>query len=114
MTGVPLFRVHNCMNFIPLVSVIIPCYNQAHFLPEAIDSVLNQTYPNYEIIVIDDGSTDDATGVARRYDNVRCIRQDNQGLPASRNIGFQESRGSYLLFLDSDDRLLPNALQVGV
>ena len=97
-----------------LVSVIIPCYNQAHFLHEAIESVLTQTYPHFEIIVVDDGSPDNASEVAARYPNVSCIRQKNQGLPSARNAGFRVSKGCYLIFLDSDDRLLPNALEVAV
>src|SRR5215212_9690625 len=93
----------------PLVSVVIPCYNQAHFLSEAIESVLAQTHPNFEIIVVDDGSTDNTSEVAARYPGVRHIRQDNQGLAAARNTGLRESKGTCLVFLDADDRLLPNA-----
>lgn len=96
------------------VSVIIPCYNQAHFLKEAIESVLGQTYQRFEIIVIDDGSMDNTSEVANSWSGVRCIRQENQGLPASRNVGLRESKGDYLIFLDSDDRLLPEALEIGV
>ena len=97
-----------------LVSVIIPCYNQAHFLSEAIESVLAQTHPSFEIIVIDDGSTDNTSEVAARFPSVRCIRQQNQGLPAARNSGLRAARGSYLVFLDSDDRLLPEAHETGL
>lgn len=97
-----------------LVSVVIPCYKQAHFLHEAIESVLNQTYRNFEIIVVDDGSPDNASEVAARYPEVRCVRQENRGLPGARNAGFYLSKGDYLKFLDSDDRLLPNALEIGV
>src|SRR5689334_627722 len=97
-----------------LVSVVIPCYNYAHFLGEAIESVLCQTYSNYEIIVIDDGSTDNSSEVATNYPQVRSIRQENMGLSESRNRGIRESRGTYLVFLDADDRLLPVALEIGV
>ena len=97
-----------------LVSVVIPCYNQAHFLSEAIESVLAQSYPHLEIVVVDDGSTDDTFEVAGRYAGVRRIRQDNQGPSAARNTGIRESKGNYLVFLDADDRLLPKALEVGV
>ena len=97
-----------------LVSVVVPCYNQAHFLGEAIESVLAQTYPRFEIIVIDDGSTDNTSEVAGRYRGVRCIRQDNQGLSAARNSGLRNSEGEYVVFLDADDRLLPEALQAGL
>src|SRR5215207_3618778 len=97
-----------------LVTVVIPCYNQAHFLEEAIESVLAQSHPNFEIIVIDDGSTDDTSEVAERYPGVRLFRQDNQGLAAARNAGLWRSKGEYLVFLDADDRLLPWALEVGL
>ncbi len=95
------------------VSVIIPCYKQAHYLAEAIGSVLSQTYSNYEIIVIDDGSPDDTAAVAAQYP-VRYIHQENQGLSGARNTGIDKSRGQYLVFLDADDRLTPNALQAGI
>jgi glycosyltransferase involved in cell wall biosynthesis len=98
----------------PLVSVIIPCYNQAHFLAEAIESVLAQTYPHFEIVVVDDGSTDNASQLAARYPGVRCIRQDNQGLAEARNTGIRKSNADYLVFLDADDRLLPEALGTGL
>ncbi len=97
-------------NSTDLVSVIIPCYKQAHFLGEAIESVLKQSYPCVEIIVIDDGSPDETAQVAARYAEVRCVRQPNMGLAAARNTGIRQSRGSYLVFLDADDRLLPDAL----
>ena len=97
-----------------LVTVVIPCYNQAHFLGEAIESVLSQSYPNFEILVVDDGSTDDTSEVATRYPRVRCIRQENRGLAGARNTGIGHARGEYLVFLDADDRLLPEALEAGV
>src|SRR5829696_6871232 len=94
-----------------LVSVVIPCYNQAHFLGEAIESVLAQSHPNFEIVVVDDGSTDDTSEVARRYPGVRLVRQENQGLSGARNAGLARSEGEYVVFLDADDRLLPEALE---
>jgi glycosyltransferase involved in cell wall biosynthesis len=97
-----------------LVSVIIPCYNQARFLGEAIESVLSQSYPHFEVVVVDDGSTDNTQEVASRYPGVRCIRQENRGLAGARNEGIRRSRGSYLVFLDADDRLLPEALEAGL
>lgn len=96
------------------VSVIIPCYNQARFLGEAIDSVLAQTFRNYEIIVVDDGSTDDTRLTAESFDQVRYLRQINRGLASARNVGLRTSNGNYVVFLDADDRLLSNALQDGV
>jgi glycosyltransferase involved in cell wall biosynthesis len=97
----------------PLVSVIIPCFNGEAFLKEAIESVLAQSYPRVEIIVVDDGSTDHSGEIAQSY-AVRYIHQANRGLTASRNLGIQESRGSYLVFLDADDRLMPKAIEAGL
>jgi glycosyltransferase involved in cell wall biosynthesis len=99
---------------VALVSVIIPCYNQARFLGEAIESVLSQNYPHFEVVVVDDGSTDNTSKVASRYPGVRCVRQENQGLAGARNTGIRHSSGSYLVFVDADDRLLPEALEVGL
>lgn len=97
-----------------LVSVVIPCYKQAHFLNHAIESVLNQTVPSHEIIVVDDGSPDETEAVAARYPDVRYVRQANQGLSAARNTGVRHSRGAFLVFLDADDRLLPNHFLVSL
>ncbi|HEV7906488.1 MAG TPA: glycosyltransferase [Pyrinomonadaceae bacterium] len=102
------------MNDAPLVSVIIPCYRQAHYLDDAIQSVLAQTYRNFEIIVVDDGSTDNTAEVAARYDGLKCLRQRNLGLSIARNNGLQASAGEHLVFLDADDRLLPCNLETGV
>ncbi|HEV2727637.1 MAG TPA: glycosyltransferase [Solirubrobacterales bacterium] len=98
----------------PLVSAIIPCHGQAPYLEEAIESVLAQTYAQVEVIVVDDGSPDNASRVAARFPGVRCVRQPNRGLAAARNTGIRESEGELLVFLDSDDRLLPRALEIGV
>lgn len=98
----------------PLVSVVIPCWNQAHFLGAAIESVLAQEYPELELVVVDDGSEDNSIEVAARYPGVRRLRQPNSGVAVARNRGLAESRGDYVVFLDADDRLLPNALEVGV
>ena len=98
----------------PLVSVIIPCYNQGHFLGEAIESTLAQTYPHLEVLVVDDGSTDNIAAVIARYPGVRCLRQENQGLSAARNTGLRHSIGERIVFLDADDRLMPNAIEVGL
>jgi glycosyltransferase involved in cell wall biosynthesis len=96
-----------------LASVVITCYNQAHFLAESIESALAQTYSPYEVVVVDDGSTDNTSEVARRYPDVRYIYQRNRGLAAARNEGLRFTNGSLLLFLDADDRLLPHALETG-
>jgi glycosyltransferase involved in cell wall biosynthesis len=98
----------------PLVSVVIPCYAQAHFLGSAIESVLAQDAVPLEVIVIDDGSPDDVASVANRYPGVRYIRQRNQGLSAARNTGLRATSGAFVVFLDSDDRLLPGALKAGL
>jgi glycosyltransferase involved in cell wall biosynthesis len=94
----------------PLISVVIASYNQGHFLSESIESVLTQTIPCYEIVLVDDGSTDASSTVAERYPMVRYILQPHQGLHAARNRGLQEARGEYLVILDADDRLLPHHL----
>jgi len=109
-------RWHEADNYagVALVSVVIPCYNQARFLGEAIESVLAQSYPHVEIVVVDDGSSDNTAQVAARYAGVRYLRQNNQGLSAARNSGVRHSSGSYLVFLDADDRLLPTALEAGL
>ena len=96
------------------VSVIIASYNQAHFLHEAIESVLAQTYAGRELIVVDDGSTDGTQEIAQRYPDLSYVYQENAGPSAARNAGVKRSRGEYLVFLDADDRLLPEALQIGV
>lgn len=97
-----------------MVSVVIPCYNQARFLGEAIESVLAQTRGPAEIIVVDDGSTEDLRAVTAAYAGVRYLRQANQGQGAARNHGLQHATGEYVVFLDSDDRLLPHAFEVGL
>ena len=99
-----------------IVSVIIPCYKQTQYLQQAIYSVLQQTYPHYEVIVVDDGSPDDVEAVVRHFkeERVKLIKQPNRGVAVARNNGMLASIGKYIIFLDSDDRLLPNALQEGV
>jgi len=94
--------------------VIIPCYNQGRFLGEALESVLAQSRPADQIVVIDDGSTDETAEVARRYDGIRCVRQANLGLAQARNRGLDEAAGRYVVFLDADDRLRPDALAIGL
>ena len=95
-----------------LVSVIIPTYNSARFLTEAVSSVLAQSFNDFEILVIDDGSTDETQEVMRQYGSpVRCIRQPNSGVAVARNRGIMESRGRYIAFLDADDTWLPDKLE---
>lgn len=94
----------------PNVSVIIPCYGQAHFLPDAIESVLAQSHPS-EIIVVDNGSQDNTAEVCGRYPQVKYICEQNRGVAQARNCGFRASTGEYVVFLDADDRLTPNAIE---
>lgn len=91
------------------VSVIIPAYNQGVYLEQAINSALEQTLPDLEVIVVDDGSTDDTAEVARRFsdERVRYIYQENRGLSGARNTGIRNSSGEWVTFLDSDDVNLP-------
>jgi len=97
------------------VSIVITCYNQGPFIAEAIESALSQTSPASEILVVDDGSTDDTDQIVGRFSGVRYIRQPNQGLVAvTRNRGIQETAGAYIVFVDGDDRLLPEHVQTSL
>ncbi|HMM54235.1 MAG TPA: glycosyltransferase family 2 protein [Candidatus Desulfobacillus sp.] len=98
-----------------LLSVIVPAYNYGHLLRRTLDSALSQLRPDCELLVIDDGSTDDTPKLldeieAQQRPGFRHVRQDNAGPAAARNAGLRLSRGEYLLFLDADDELLPGAL----
>jgi glycosyltransferase involved in cell wall biosynthesis len=99
----------------PLVSVVLPVYNVAHFLGESIRSILAQTYQNFEIIAVDDGSTDTSGQMlddwAKREDRIHVIHQKNQGLSAARNTGLAQVKGDFVYFLDSDDCVAPNLFQ---
>ncbi len=96
----------------PTISVIIPAYNQGHFLEAAVGSVLAQTYPSLEALIIDDGSKDNTAEVARTFKDprVRYIYQDNRGLSAARNTGIRHATGEYFSYLDSDDEFLADKL----
>ena len=96
------------------VAIVIPAYNHAHVLGEAIASVLRQSLQPSEIIIVDDGSRDQPERVAAQYPQVRLVRQANAGLAAARNRGMQETSSPYLLFLDADDRLTEQAIERGV
>lgn len=99
---------------IPRISVIIPCYNQGQYLDEAVDSVLNQTFKDFEIIIVNDGSTDEYTNTllnAYQKPKTTIITTENQGLAAARNTGFQASRGQFIQFLDADDLLEPHKFE---
>jgi SAM-dependent methyltransferase len=96
------------------VSIIICSYNQAHFLGQAIESALAQTHTSVEIVVVDDGSSDNAQEVVSRYPGVSYQRQSNAGLSAARNAGLRHTHGEYVIFLDADDRLRPDAAATGL
>jgi glycosyltransferase involved in cell wall biosynthesis len=114
ITGRHRWRRDRSPAYSQLVSVVIPCYAQAHFLGEAIESVLAQTYPHLEIVVIDDESMDNASSIASRYPGVHCVRERNSGMAGARNVGIRHTNGDFLVFLDADDRLLPEAIETGV
>lgn len=95
---------------IPLLSIVIPCYNHGAYLGTSIQSCLNLGYGNLEIIVVDDGSTDHTRAVAESFPGVKYVFKVNAGLPAARNTGFEMSEGEYISFLDADDWYLPKAL----
>lgn len=102
----------------PKVSVVIPAYNASQDLPETLKSVLQQTFTDFEILIVDDGSTDSTVDVARRYvesdSRVRLISQPNQGVSVARNTGLQESIGEFVALLDADDLWFPNKLAAHV
>jgi len=105
----------NSINVAARVLIVIPCYRQAHLLPEAVASVAAQTFTDFECVVIDDGSPDDtavvAERLAREYDWLTLIRQENAGPCAARNNGIASSRAPLILPLDADDKLVPTALE---
>ena len=93
----------------PKVTVVIPTYNRAHLIKDAVESVLNQTYQDFELIVIDDGSTDNTREVLAVYkDKLTYIYQENQGRSSARNHGIELAQGEYIAFLDSDDVWFPD------
>ena len=98
-----------------LVSTIIPTYNSAQYITIAIESVLKQTYPNYEIIVIDDGSTDNTFDIIKKFsDQIVYIYKPNGGPASARNLGIKKSSGEYIAFLDADDYWLPDRLAIQI
>jgi glycosyltransferase involved in cell wall biosynthesis len=98
----------------PNASVVLPTYNQAEFLPQALDGVLNQTWRDYELIVVNDGSTDDTSRILDEYQQrygFTVIHQENQKLPQALNAGFHRARGQYLTWTSSDNVMLPHMLE---
>jgi len=99
----------------PLVSVVIASYNMGHYLPESVRSVLTQTYQNIEVIIIDDGSTDDTEQQLKPLmtdSRLRYIKQENQGQPKAKNNGIKAVKGEYVAFCDGDDLWAPNKLEL--
>lgn len=101
-----------------LVSVIVPTYNREDFIGEAIDSVLAQTYPDWELIIVDDGSEDQSADIIHQYaekdKRIHYFYQENQGQSVARNLGLRQSQGDFICFLDSDNRWLPEKLAQGI
>jgi glycosyltransferase involved in cell wall biosynthesis len=96
----------------PLVSIVIPCYNRENYISDAINSALNQTYSNIEIIIVDDGSIDKSVAVIESFgDKVTLLKQKNSGVNSARNAGFQKSNGEFIIFLDSDDWLSSDIIE---
>ena len=103
---------------LPLVSIIVPCYNQAQYLSEALDSVLLQTYQDWECIVVNDGSSDHTDKIAEEYrakdSRIKYLIQENQGVSIARNNGIYHSSGEFILPLDADDKLAPTYIEKAV
>ncbi|MCU0397127.1 MAG: glycosyltransferase [Cyclobacteriaceae bacterium] len=102
------------MNFDVKVSIILPTHNRAHLLPRAINSVLNQTYPNWELIIVDDGSTDNTKYIIDKFNDrrIKYIQlKSNVGAPEARNIGMVQAKGDFITFLDSDDEYYNNKVE---
>ena len=95
----------------PRVSVLIPCYNAGAYLAQAVESVLEQTYQDFEILVVDDGSTDDSAAVARGFERVRYIPSKHSGISATRNLALKHAQGELITFLDADDLWAPEKLE---
>lgn len=99
----------------PYVSIIVPVYNTEAYLSRCLASVLNQSFSNYELLIIDDGSTDNSCVICREYSErdsrIRVFHKDNEGVSSARNLGLNYARGEWIYFVDSDDEVLPNGLQ---
>lgn len=100
-----------------MVSIIVPVYNVSEYVGKCLDSLLRQTYQNIEIIVVDDGSTDDSGEICNQYaveypDKIKVIHTENHGLSAARNVGLKAANGEYIAFVDSDDWVEPEMIEV--
>ena len=100
----------------PLISVIVPVYNVEKYLPMCLNSILAQTFKDFEVVCVDDGSTDNGLAILQEYaqkdKRIKVIHQENQGLVGARNSGVRVARGEYLYFVDSDDRIHPQLLEI--
>jgi glycosyltransferase involved in cell wall biosynthesis len=99
----------------PDVTIVIPCYNLARYLPQCLESICAQTSPDWECIIVNDGSTDETAAVARSFvrrdQRIRCINKRNQGLSSARNCGLDDAAGRYIQFLDADDSIAPTKFE---
>ncbi|NUM50706.1 MAG: glycosyltransferase [Flavobacteriales bacterium] len=97
----------------PLVSIVIPCYNAEKFIGETIKSILSQSYKNIEVIIVNDGSTDDSIKIIKNSEaeNIKIIEQKNSGVSIARNVGMQASIGEFIIFFDADDRMSPEFIE---
>ena len=98
----------------PLISVIVRCFNREDTLGRALESIFQQSYDRLEVILIDDGSTDQSRTIAHQFENVRYFYQENQGLAGARESGLKRSTGKYVAFLDADDFWKPNFIEDSV
>ena len=96
----------------PLISILIPTYNNGKYISQAIESVYAQNYDNMEIIVVDDGSTDNTKEVLKQYKDIKYFYVEHKGIPFVRNLALEKSQGEYIAFLDSDDYWLPEKLNI--
>ena len=102
-------------NTMPLISVVVPTYNRAHVVSDSINSIFAQTFQNLEVIVVDDGSTDQTRSVLAPYlEKITYIRTENKGLAAARNTGMRHASGEYIAWLDSDDMWMPDKLMIQI
>ena len=97
----------------PLISIIIPCYNDAKYIEQSVNSALNQTYSNKEVIVVDDGSNVETKQILKKLEPklIKLITQENKGQSTARNVGINAAKGEYILTLDSDDYFEPTFLE---
>lgn len=106
------------MDKLPIVSIVVPCFNLAKYLPETLNSVLHQSYTQWECIIVDDGSSDDSAAIAKIYasrdDRFKLISLENGGVSRARNIGVDASQGDFILLLDADDIIMPHYIATAI